>query len=257
MTRKRTSALLVACLLTTSLLGCENLRYYTSYQYKHVRREVTRSPTGEREYMSGIYRQGDAWVLRVMELRTCEHKTVEIAEETAKIKVRAPTWYWFLGLGALQTTVSTPFWVLGARSVKSSEATKQYLVGTFVFLVPGLAIMSVGLYYKLRTGTYYKKLGVRRRVRKSVTLPCGVVPAVGRGVRLGTRTGQLALGKTDAKGQLSLPGGPVRPLVRWKDGKVEKAYFDVFVEQEPGHEVRLPKAYPVHAADLREPKPGK
>jgi hypothetical protein len=238
------------------LPGCENLRVYTSFHYKHVRSEIQKKPTGEREYLAGIFQDGTGWTVRVMETLTCEQRTVEVAHETAKIKVTAPTWYYFVGLGGLTAAVSTPFWVLGSLAKDRKEATKHYLVGSLLFLLPGLAIVGTGLYYRLRAGTYYKKLGLRRRTKNVATVPCKVAPAVGRTVRLGTRTGQKDLGKTDAQGMVRLEVQGLRPLVRWDAGKVVKVYFDVQVENEPGQEVRLPKGFPVHAADLREPRPG-
>jgi hypothetical protein len=41
--------------------------------------------------------------------------------------------------------------------------------------------------------------------------------------------------------------------VRWQEGQVGKVYFEVFVEDAPSQEVKVPKGFPVHPADLREP----
>jgi len=240
-----------------ALPGCANLRVFTTFEYKHVRSEVQKKPTGERAFLAGVFRDGTGWAVRVMETETCEQQQIEVAEETAKIKVTAPTWFYFVGLGGLTTAVSTPFWILGSLSKQKSEATKQYLVGSLLFLVPGLAIMGTGVYYRLRAGTFYKKMGQKRRIKSKVEVPCKISPAVGRQVRLGTRTGQKDLGRTDATGKVSLNITGLRPLVRWDGDRVVKAYFDVQVENEPGQEVRLPKDFPVHAADLKEPRPGR
>ena len=236
------------------LTGCANLRVYTTFEYKHVRTEMRKKPTGERAFLAGIFRDKEGWTVRVMETETCEQQKIEVAEETAKIKVTAPTWYYFVGLGALTTTVSTPFWILGSLAKQKTERTKHYLVGSLLFLLPGLAIIGTGLYYRLREGTFYKKMGQRRRVKSKIEIPCKVSPAVGRHVRLGTRTGQKSLGRTDAKGVVRLDITGLRPLVRWSGGRVAKAYFDVQVENEPGQEVKLPKGFPVHPADLKEPR---
>lgn len=243
--------------LLGGLSGCANLRVYTSYEYKHVRTEMKKKPTGERAYMAGIFRDGTGWVVRVMETQTCAQQTVEVAEETAKIKVTAPTWFYFVGLGALTTSVSTPFWVLGSMAKNKTEATKHYLIGSLMFLLPGLAIISAGIYYRLRAGTFYKKIGLRSRVKSTVDVPCKVALAVGRQVRLGTRTGQTTLGRTDAHGNVRLVAEGLRPLVRWDGDRVVKAYFDVQVGSEPGQEVRLPKGFPVNPVDLRKPRPGR
>jgi hypothetical protein len=235
--------------------GCANLRVYTTFEYKHVRSEVQTKPTGERGFLAGIFRDGQGWSVRIMETLMCEQQKIEVAEETAKIKITAPTWPYYVGLGAITAAVSTPFWVLGSLTSQKSEAAKHYLVGTLMFLIPGLAIVGAGVYYRMRAGTFYKKMGQRRRVKSKIDVPCKVVPAVGRQVRLGTRTGQNVLGRTDAKGRIRLDITGLRPLVRWSGDRVTKAYFDVQVENEPGQEVRLPKDFPVQAADLKAPRP--
>ncbi len=250
----RTLLLPLGLSVVLGLSGCANLRVFTTFQYEHVRTEVRKKPTGERAFMAGIFRQGDRWVVRVLETQTCERQTVEVAKETAKIKVTAPTWFYFVGLGGLTTVVSTPFWVLGSMAKDPKEASKHYLVGSLLFLVPGLAIMGVGAYYKLRAGTFYKKMGLKRRVKAKVEVPCKVAPAAGRTVRLGARTGQRDLGKTDKQGNVLLDATGLRPLVRWDNGKAVKVYFDIQVENEPGQEVKLPKGFPVHPADLKEPR---
>lgn len=239
------------------LSGCANLRVFTTFEYKHVRSEVRKKPTGERAFLAGIFRDGQGWVVRVMETQICEQQDIEVAEETAKTKVIAPTWLYFVGLGGLTTTVSTPFWVLGSLARDKKEANKHYLVGSLIFLLPGLAIMSTGVYYRLRAGTYYRKLGLRRLVKSKVEVPCKIAPAVNRPVQLGTRTGQKTLGRTDASGKVRLDTAGLRPLVRWDGGRVVKVYFDVQVENEPGQEVKLPKGFPVEPADLKEPRPGR
>ncbi len=246
--------LAAVCGLSLVLGSCANLRVFTTYEYKHLGSETSKKPTNKRTFMSGIFREGDRWLIRVMETRICEQQTVEVARETAKVRITAPTWYYFVGLGAVTSTLSTPFWVLGSRAANRTEATKHYLVGTLVFLVPGLAIVGIGTYYKLRAGTIRRDLGVRRRVKTRVEVPCKVAPAKGRTVLLGMRTGQKALGKTDGHGKIFLSPEGLRPLVRWSNGKVVKVYFDVQVENEPGQEVKVPKGFPVSPADLREPR---
>lgn len=243
--------------LLVGVSGCANLRVYTSYEYKHVRTETKKKPTGERAFMTGIFPDGAGWVVRVMETQTCAQQTIEVAEETAKVKITAPTWFYFVGLGALTTSVSTPFWVLGSLAKVKTEATKHYLLGSLMFLLPGLAIISAGIYYRLRAGTFHKKMGLKRRVKGTVDVPCKVALAVGRQVRLGTRTGQRTLGRTDARGTVRLVAEGLRPLVRWDGDRVVKAYFDVQVDNEPGQEVRLPKGFPVNPTDLKKPRPGR
>ncbi len=246
--------LTIGLLGALGLSGCANLRVFTTFEYKHLRTEVQKKPTGERAFLTGVFRDQQGWAVRVMETQLCERQTIEVAEETAKIKVTAPTWLYFVGLGGITTALSTPFWVLGSTAINKSEATKHFLVGTLMFLVPGLAIVGAGIYYRMRAGTFYKKIGPRRRVKSKVDIPCKVAPAVGRHVRVGTRTGQKDLGRTDANGLVRLDITGLRPLVRWSGDRVVKAYLDVQVENEPGQEVRLPKDFPVNAADLKVPR---
>jgi hypothetical protein len=240
-------------LLAALTVGCGNLRYFTSYEYRHVKTQEVKEPLPEREYASSIFRDGEGWFLRILEMKVCRRKTVEVAEETARIKVTAPNWFYFVGLGGLAAVMSTPFWVLGSRADSSKDRAGHFTVGTLVFLLPGLALIGLGTYYRLRAGTYTQALGQRERVRSETTGPCGVEPAASRRVSLGTRIGPRALGVTDAQGRVALPVTEVRPLVRWDKGKAEKVYFDVFVEDESAHEVRVPKDYPVGGADLVEP----
>ncbi len=251
----RLPLLILGLLGAFGVSGCANLRVYTTFEYKHIRSEVQKKPTGEKAFLAGIFRNGQGWAVRIMETQLCEQQSIEVAEETAKVKVTAPTWLYFVGLGGITAGVSTPFWVLGSLASQKSEATKHYLVGTLMFLVPGLAIVGAGVYYRMRAGTFYKKMGLRRRVKSKVDVPCNVAPAVGRHVRLGTRTGQKDLGRTNARGLVRLDITGLRPLVRWNGDRVEKAYFDVQVENEPGQEVRLPKDFPVNAVDLKAPRP--
>jgi len=238
--------------LALGAAGCTNLRYYATYRYDHARTEKVRTPLKQSEYLSGIFREGGAWVLKVLELKRCEQKEVEIARETAVVTISSPTWYYYLGLGGLQTGLSTPFWVLGARA-GGKDRRDNFLVGSFIFLVPGLAIMAIGAYLKLVSGTEEKPMGLRHRVKHRVEVACGTGPAAGRRVTLGTRTGPIELGKTDAQGRLPFPVDRVRPLVRWNGGDVEKVFFEVFVGDAPSQEVKVPQGYPVSPTDLREP----
>ena len=239
--------------LALGAAGCTNLRYYSTYKYQHVRTETVRKPLKQHRYLSGIFREGGAWVLKVMELRRCEQQEVEIARETAHVTISSPTWFYFVGLGGLQAGLSIPFWILGARADNNKDRRDNYLVGSLIFLVPGLAILALGTYFKLVSGTEKKKMGLKRRVKHTTEVACGTAPAEERRVTLGTRTGPVALGRTDGKGQLRFPAGKVRPLVRWDSGKVAKDYFEVFVEDAASVEVKVPKGFPVHPADLREP----
>lgn len=233
-------------------VGCTNLRYYTTYRYEPVRKEVEKVPLTEVEYLSGLFQDGGSWFLRVLEVRRCARRELDVSEEIARVTVTSPTWYYFLGLGALQASLSSPFWVLGTRA-DGSERRNQYLLGSLVFLVPGLAIMGVGAYFRLVSGTEERRMGQRRRVMSTTEVDCGVSPAGGKQVTLGTRTGPVLLGKTDPQGRIAFPAETARPLVRWEGGRPEKAYFEVFVEDTPSQEVRLPKGFPVNDADLREP----
>ncbi len=251
--RPLTRAVSVLAALALGAAGCTNLRYYATYKYKHVRTEKVRKPLKQSQYLSGIFREGGSWVLKVLELKRCEQKEVEVARETAVVTITSPTWYYYLGLGALQAGLSTPFWVLGARAGASKDRRDNYLVGTFIFLVPGLAIAAIGAYLKLVSGTEEKPMGLRHLVKHRAEVACGTGAAQGRRVTLGTRTGPIELGKTDAQGRLPFPVDRVRPLVRWNGGAVEKVFFEVFVEDAPSQEVKVPKGYPVSPADLREP----
>lgn len=243
---------LVLAALVALGAGCANLRYYTTYRYEPVRTEVEKVPIKELEYASGLFQEGERWMLRVMEIRRCERKEVDVSEEIARVTVTSPTWMYFVGLGALQTAISTPFWILGSR-YQGADQRNQYLIGTLVFLVPGLAVMGVGTYFRLVSGTEERRMGQRRRVKSRVEVDCGAVAAAGKQVTLGTRTGPIRLGATDPTGRIPFPADSARPLVRWDGGKPTKAYFEVFVEDTPSQEVTLPKGFPVHEGDLREP----
>lgn len=241
--------------------ACTNLRYYTTYEYKHIRSETERVPLTEVEYLSGIFQESagarggtaGGWYLQVMELKRCEQRDVDVSEEVARITITSPTWFYFVAIGGLQAGLSTPFWVLGSRADKDKDARDNYLVGTLVFLIPGLAIASLGAYFRLVSGTEERKMGLRRRAKTVVAVACGERAAGGRSVTLGTRTGPIRLGKTDEKGRIPFPVGTVRPLARWEHGKLVKAYFEVFVEDTASQDVRLPKGFPVKESDLREP----
>jgi hypothetical protein len=153
--------------------GCTNLRYYATYKYEHVRTEREKTPLPEKRYLSGIFKEQGKWVLKVIELRRCEQKVVEVARETAHVTITSPTWFYFVGLGALQASLSTPFWVLGARAKTAKDSRDHYLVGTLVFLIPGLAITAVGAWFKLVSGTEKRPMGLKRRVKKRTVVACG------------------------------------------------------------------------------------
>ena len=232
--------------------GCTNLRYFTTYRYESPRLEIEKVPLKEKESLVGLFKDSRGWFLRVMELRRCEQREVEVSEEIARITVTSPTWLYFVGLGALQASLSAPFWALGARA-EGPDRRNHFLVGSLVFLAPGLAILGVGAYFRLVSGTEERRMGQRRRVKGTAEVDCGVEAAGGKQVTLGTRTGHVRLGKTDAQGLIPFPVETGRPLVRWEGGRPVKAYFEVFVEDNPAQEVRLPKDFPVQGGDLLEP----
>jgi hypothetical protein len=226
--------------LTTQLAACGHFRTYTKYSYKKLGQEKKTVKLPKKTYDYQIVYHDEAYWLKITEKTTCKHLTQEVLEESATVEVKAPLAWYYIGGGSLIAALSTPFYYL-AGSAKSKERTRNNaLVGSFLFLLPGLALLGFGIYQKLVAGTKTESLGKKKKTINAEETPCGSAPVVAQEVLLGTRTGTQSAGKTNKKGEVKLPHNSIKPLKRYRFHKVVKVYLDVFLGTENLGEVDVP-----------------
>ncbi len=76
------------------------------------------------------------------------------------------------------------------------------------------------------------------------------MPAKGLLVKVGTKTGTVSLGRTDARGRVLLPHSQLQPLIRRSMGKIVKVYLDVMIDDEELGELNVP--WPLDRKWLRD-----
>ncbi len=195
------------------------------------------------------HREGLYW-LRFEAHRLCRDVTVRRVREQAKVTLKAPLAPYYLAIGAVLAACSIPFFYMAAKASSSARKRNNALTGTFAFLTPGLSLVGFGTYQKLVEGTTTKDLGIVERKEPGQTHSCGRSPASGLSVKVGTKTGVVSLGVTDAKGRVLLPHSQLQPLIRREMGKIVKVYLDIMVEDQDLGELNVP--WPLDRKWLRD-----
>ena len=237
-----TALLLTASLiaLPLSLSGCGHFRTYTNFNYNKVGEKTETQKIKTPVYTTEIIKNDEDYYLKIQERQQCRELQLHILEETATIKTTAPLAWYYVGGGAVFASLSIPFYYMAGKAESSARTRNNALIGSFLFLLPGLAAIGFGLYQHLESGSTTKSLGVTSRTINEKTIHCGTAPAAFKEVHLGTRIGTQPVGKTDEHGKIKLPHRSIQPLIRHSFDKIEKVYLDVILENESLGEIDVP-----------------
>ncbi len=231
--------------------GCSlHFRTWTDYGYNEISRTKRTETLPPHSYSYTLeHREGMYW-LRFDAHKLCRKVTVRKVREQAKVTLKAPLAPYYLAIGAVLAACSIPFYYMAAKANNSSRRRNNALTGTFAFLTPGLTLVGFGTYQKLVEGTTTKELGTIERTEPGKPYPCGSMPAKGLLVKVGTKTGTVSLGRTDAQGRVLLPHSQLQPLIRRSMGKIVKVYLDVMIDDEELGELNVP--WPLDRKWLRD-----
>ena len=231
---------LTALQLSLQLSGCGHFRTYTNYKYNKVDEKTETKKLKNPVYKTKIIQKEKDYYLKIQEKQQCRELAQDILEEQAQIKTVAPLSWIYIGGGAALAAVSIPFYYMAGKAENTTRKRNNSLVGSFLFLVPGLAAIGFGIYQRLQVGTKTETLGKTTRTTSEKAIPCGSQPATGKEIKLGTRIGTLLLGKTDEQGEIKLPHRTIQPLIRHSFDKIEKVYIDVILENDNLGEIDIP-----------------
>jgi hypothetical protein len=213
----------------TATAGCGHFRTYTDYSYKKIGEEKKTVTLPEKSYDYQIVYHDEAYWLKITEITHCQDLVQEVLEERATIETKAPLAWWYIGGGSLMAGLSAPFYYLAAGADTPERTRNNALVGSFLFLLPGLALLGFGIYQKLASGTETDVLGTTKKTKTANKRVCETGPVVDQKVIVGTRTGTQPMGKTNEKGEIRLPHRTIKPLIRYRFHKIVKVYLDVFL----------------------------
>ena len=232
--------LIAAQLIATQLSACGHFRTYTNYSYRKLGEEKKTKKLKKKTYTKEIVFHDDAYWLKLTEQRHCKKLKQDILEESATVEVKAPLSWYYVGGGALVAGLAIPFYYLAGTSKSSERRRNNALVGSFLFLLPGLALLGFGIYQRFVAGSETKTLGKTKKVSDEEAFICGTAPVVDEEVKLGTRTGTQPVGKTNKKGEVKLPHRSIQPLIRYRFNKIVKVYLDVILGTDNLGEINVP-----------------
>ena len=245
----RPLSLLAAIATLTS--GCSlHFRTWTDYTYKELSHSKTTEQVPTKTYRFVLEHKEGLYWLKFEANKLCRDVTVRKVREQAKVTLKAPLAPYYLAIGAVLAACSIPFFYMAAKADSSARRRNNALTGTFAFVTPGLTLVGFGIYQKLVEGTTTKDLGTLERKQPGKAYACGKSPAAGLPVKVGTKTGVVSLGVTDAHGRVLLPHSQLHPLVRREMGKIVKVYLDIILDDNELGELNVP--WPLNRKWLRD-----
>lgn len=229
---------MTALVSMVAFTGCSPYHTWTTYSYNKLGYETKTIELANREYQVKFIQTQMRYLLRITEHVFCQRIKEERSEEVLVHRVKAPSWLYLTLLGSAFVAISVPFYIIAGKA-KGTKRTANLLVGSLLFLTPGLVMGTVGIYLKLMEGTTRRKLGIVTRPVLKEKTPCGQRPAADRAVSLMTRVGRISIGKTDKQGRIVVPK-IIRPMIRYENEKIKKIYLEVFVEDRSIGEYTVP-----------------